>query len=147
MASRAYVDANVSLRVLAGDPPEMLPAVQALMAQVETGEAELVLQPLVVAEMAWVLRSFYRRTPGEIAEALLTLCLADGIEVRERDTVEHALRLYAPTGVDFIDAYLAACAARDGLPVCTPDADPFRRTGAAWFPPGKATGPAATSLS
>lgn len=141
MSRRAYVDANVLLRVLTGDPPEMLRAVQIMMRRVEAGEVVLVVHPLVVAELVWVLRSFYRRTPADIADALLTLSVTDGIEVVDKEGVERAIRLYARKNVDFIDAYLAVCAERDGSPVYTFDANHFRRLGVEWQSPDDAGEP------
>ncbi|MBC7227772.1 MAG: PIN domain-containing protein, partial [Thermoflexales bacterium] len=65
--NRAYVDANVILRFLTSDPPDMAEQAAALFERVEQENLRLVLDPIVLAEVVWVLQSFYRYRPAEIA--------------------------------------------------------------------------------
>ena len=53
-----WIDANVVLRFITGDPPEMAARALELMARAENGEVCLRLPHLVVAETVWVLSSF-----------------------------------------------------------------------------------------
>lgn len=106
--TRAYVDANVILRFLVGDPPEMAEQSARLFQAVEDGTVSLVVDEIVVAEVVWVLASYYHHTAREIAPVLRTFLLQEGIEARERDTLLLALSLYDTENVDFADALLAA---------------------------------------
>jgi predicted nucleic-acid-binding protein len=83
---------------------------------------------VVVAEVAWVLRSGYGADAATIAEALNSLVLADGIIVDEQDIVLSALRLLESTRVDYADAFIAASARARGEAVASFDAD-FKRLG------------------
>lgn len=107
-----------------------------LMDRAEQGEALLILSPLVVAEMVWVLKSFYRHSYAEIARALIPLLSADGVEIEDRELLIRAIELARDKNVDFSDAVLALQAVRDGETVCTFDETDFKRLPAAWSLPG-----------
>lgn len=133
---RYRVDANVLLRFLTGEPEPMAARAARLMQQAESGEAMLVLSPLVVAEMVWVLKSFYRRSYEEIARVLVPLLSADGVETEDRELLIRALELARDKNGDFSDAVLALQADRHGETVCTFDESDFKRLPAVWTLPG-----------
>ncbi len=104
---RAFVDANVILRFLTGDPPDLADRAQSLFTEVDTGETVLVLEEIVVAETVWVLQSFYGYEHGVIAQVLSEIVSRDGIETGDRAGLLTALHLYAARNVDFADALVA----------------------------------------
>ncbi len=106
-----------------------------LMRRAEMGEVLLILSPLVVAEIVWVLKSFYRRSATEIAHVLVPLLSADGLEVKDREILVGALELARDKNVDFADAVLALEALRNGETVCSFDETDFRRLPAIWLSP------------
>ena len=65
-----WVDANVLLRFLTGEPPQLAERALRLIQRAEQGEITLRLSPIVVAEVVWVLSSFYRYSRAQIAEVL-----------------------------------------------------------------------------
>jgi predicted nucleic acid-binding protein len=113
---RAYVDANVILRLVTGDPPEMADAAESMFRLVDRGELELLVEPVVVAEAVWVLSSFYGFSPSEIAPVLRAFLAGEGIIVREKDALFEALQLYEDRNVDFVDALLAVTMMNSGVP-------------------------------
>lgn len=131
---RLWADANVLLRFLTGEPRDLADKAGRLMARAEQGEIVLVLSPLVIAEVIWVLKSFYRHSLEEIAGVLVPLMSADGVEVEERETLIQAVELAKDKNVDFVDAVLALQAARHGEPVCSFDGD-FKRLPVQWTIP------------
>ncbi|GET39474.1 PIN domain-containing protein [Microseira wollei] len=129
-----WVDANVLLRFLTGEPPELAQRALRLMQQAERGEVILRLSPIVVAEVVWVLGSFYRYPRNQIAEVLLPLVIAEGVFLEESEQVVAAIDRMATANVDFIDAYLAEVARREGGSVVSFDRD-FRRLDIPWVEP------------
>jgi predicted nucleic acid-binding protein len=123
-----WVDANVLLRLLTNDPPAMADKAAALAERAERGEILLRVAPLVVAEVVWVLQSFYGHDRRLIADALTSLLTAQGVEAVDGKMVISALEAMAANNVDFVDAYLAqlSCATREA--VCSFDED-FPRLG------------------
>ena len=87
-----WVDANVVLRFITGEPPEMAAQALELMARAENGEVCLRLPHLAVAEIVWVLSSFYQFTKREIADTLISFINADGMQVDNSDLVIQALQ-------------------------------------------------------
>lgn len=132
---RYRVDANVLLRFLTGEPEDLALKAVGLMRRAEQGEALLLISPLVLAEMIWVLKSFYRRSYDEIAQVLIPLLLAEGVEVEDREMMIRAIELVRDKNVDFADAVLVLEAIRNGETVCTFDSSDFKRLPAPWVLP------------
>lgn len=135
MKKRLRVDANVLLRFLTGEPEGLAERAARLMRRAEEGEVLLILSSLVVAEVVWVLKSFYRRSATEIAHVLIPLLSAEGLEVKDREILVGALELARDKNVDYADAVLALEALRNGEAVCTFDETDFRRLPATWISP------------
>jgi predicted nucleic acid-binding protein len=133
--SRLWVDANVILRFLTKDPPEMAELSARLTARVERGEVALYMWPLVLAEVIWVLKSFYRYSMPAIAHIVIALVSASGIEVDNRQLIIRVVELARDRNMDFADAHLALQAAERGERVCTFDESDFRLLLVEWMAP------------
>lgn len=130
-----WLDANVLVRLLTDDPPDMAAQAASLVARAERGEVVLRLSPLVVAETAWVLLSYYRHPRPRVAEVLIALLRAEGIRADDSRHLIAALEAMAARNVDFVDAYLAETARAKGEGVCSFDED-FARLDVEWVRPG-----------
>jgi len=104
---RAYIDANIVIRYLTDEPWEMAREVEALLKAAERGEVVLMLDEITVAEVVWVLSSFFKASKEEIKENLLTFIGHEGVEMADEAGVLLALTLYADLNVDFADALLS----------------------------------------
>lgn len=122
----AWLDTSVVLRFLTKEPVPFAERANRLFARAQAGEIALRVTPVVVAEIAWALRSLYGRQPSEVAAALGAFLRADGILLTDRDTVIEALEIMTLEKVSFPDALLAVSARLADEPVCTFDAD-FKR--------------------
>jgi predicted nucleic acid-binding protein len=76
---QAYVDANVILRLVTGDPPDMAEKAASVFRQAEDGRLQLVIDAIVLAECVWVLSSFYGFVPADIAPILRMLLSRGGL--------------------------------------------------------------------
>jgi predicted nucleic acid-binding protein len=111
---RAFVDANVILRYFTGDPPDMAEASLKTFSAAHQGKISLMLIPVTVAEVVWVLESFYGYPKDRIAVTISEFLHSDGLEVIDLDIVIHALSLYKEKNIDFADALLSASALNRG---------------------------------
>lgn len=111
---KALIDSNVILRYLTKDPPEMAEAARQAFDHAQNGKVTLLLTVLTVAEVVWVLESFYGHPKDKIAEIMVQFLFCDGLEVDELDMIIEALNLYQHKNLDFADAFLAAIALRKG---------------------------------
>ena len=107
----AFLDTNVLVRHLTNDPPE-----QAERATRYIQESDNLLLPdLIVAEVTYVLDSFYDFTRGEIASGLESTLSEESIVVTDIQLLLRSLEIYEIHRLDFADAYLIALAERTGV--------------------------------
>ncbi len=121
--ARQLLDTNVILRFLTGDHPIHSPRSRNLFARAAAGDVTLVLTDLALAETVWVLQSFYSLERDAITAALKHLIESTGIEVQKRAILLNALRNFAQTDVDFVDAYHAAVASAESIAIASFDRD------------------------
>jgi predicted nucleic acid-binding protein len=109
----AFVDTNVLIRHLTGDPPEL-----AARATRYLGVAtELLLPDLILAEVAYVLESFYEVPRAQVATTLRAVLAYPAIRVLDAELLQRAVEVYEVHRLDFADAYLVASAERTGIGV------------------------------
>jgi len=113
--TRAYVDANVILRFLTGDPPDTAAQARALFEAVERGEVTVLVDEIVIAEAVWVLHSFYRHSAAEIGRVMQELLSREGLQAKDKPSLLAALSLFAEKNVDFADALVAVHMGREGI--------------------------------
>jgi len=112
---RCFVDTNLFLRYLTNDVPEQADAVERLLRRAAAGEIGLVTNGLVLAEIVWVLESYYHLPPPAIREKILAILNTPGLDVPDSGLVLQAITWYAEQNVDFIDAYNAAWMQEQGI--------------------------------
>ena len=132
---KLWLDANVVLRLLTGVPEHMSQKSLKLMKRAEKGELLLVLPALIVAQIIWVLKSQYRKSPSEIVSVLIPFLHSDGMEVEEKELLVRSMELSRDKHVEFIDAYLSLKAHEAGHEVCTFDETDFKKLPARWVMP------------
>jgi predicted nucleic acid-binding protein len=106
-----FVDSNVLLRHLTGDPPEQAARAGAAL---RSGES-LVLVDLIVAEVVFVLESAYELERPRVAELVRAILSFPAISVADLPLLLRALELYEQHRIHFAEAYLAACAEYSGV--------------------------------
>ena len=107
----AFVDTNVLVRHLTGDPPDLAARATAYLASVR----ELLLTDLVAAETVYVLESFYEAPRNEVATALRSLVAFDSLVCVDPALLLRAVEVYETDRIDFAEAYLVACAESTGV--------------------------------
>jgi predicted nucleic acid-binding protein len=110
----ALIDANVILRYLTKDPPAMAEAALKIFNEARSGKISLSIIPITVAEVVWVLESFYGYSKQQITDTMTQFLLCEGLEVEGLDPLIGALTLYFEKNLDFADAVLAITALRKG---------------------------------
>jgi predicted nucleic acid-binding protein len=107
----AFVDSNILVRHLTGDPPDQARHATAFL---RSGQ-ELVLVDLVVAEVAYVLESVYEVERERVAELLRAAIGFPAILVADEALLLRALELYEQYRIHFAESYIAACAELSGI--------------------------------
>jgi predicted nucleic acid-binding protein len=109
----AFLDTNVLIRHLTGDPPELAARATRYLGSAD----ELLLPDLIVAEVAYVLESFYETPRAQVAATLRGVLAFRAIRVLDADLLQRAVEVYEVHRLDFADAYLVASAERTGVGV------------------------------
>jgi predicted nucleic acid-binding protein len=108
------IDANVILRYLTKEPPAMAEAARKIFDEAISGKISLSIIPITIAEVVWVLESFYEYSKQQIAETMTQFLMCEGLEVESLDLLIGALNLYQEKNLDFADAVLPTTALRRG---------------------------------
>ncbi len=107
----AFVDTNILVRHLTGDPPAQAARATRYLAAAD----DLLLPDLILAEVAYVLESFYEVGRPEVAAALRAIVGFPAIRVVDETLLSRTIELYEVDRLDFADAYLVASAETTGV--------------------------------
>ncbi|MEK6698429.1 MAG: type II toxin-antitoxin system VapC family toxin [Nitrospirota bacterium] len=106
----AVIDTNLLVRYLTGDDPSKANDVKRLLLKAAQGEIRLLIPSVVIAELVWVLQSFYKLERSEIVPLLNAILHTHGVEVSDKTVVSDAIAIYRNEAIDFIDAWIVAFA-------------------------------------
>lgn len=107
----AFLDTNVIVRHLTGDPTAMARRATEFLAT----EPRLLLADLIVAETVYVLESFYEAPRRQVAEAIRSLMALDSVSTVDTALLLRAIEVYETSRIDFAESYLVACAESTGV--------------------------------
>ena len=106
-----FLDTNVLIRHLTGDPPAQARRAKAFLAASD----ELLLPDLIVAEVVFVLESFYEVERERVAELVRAAIGFRAVVVVDAPLLLRPLEVYEVDRIDFADAYLVASAEATGV--------------------------------
>jgi predicted nucleic acid-binding protein len=107
----AFVDSNVLVRHLTGDPPDQARQATEFL---RSGDA-LILVDLVAAEVVYVLESVYEVERAQVAEFVRAILGFPTITVVDEVLLLRTLEIYEQYRIHFAESYLAACAELSGV--------------------------------
>jgi predicted nucleic-acid-binding protein len=109
----AFVDSNILIRHLTGDPPDEAMEATAFL----RGADNLIVVDLVVAEVVYVLESVYELEREHVAELVRAILAFRAIVVSDLPLLLRALEIYEQHRIHFAESYLAASAEVSGVGV------------------------------
>ena len=101
-----FIDTNVLIRHLTGDPPDMAAAATRFLAEAD----DLLVVDLVIAEVVYVLESFYRVERARVAELIRRIVAFDAVRVQDEGLILRSIEIYEEHRIDYAEAYLCGCA-------------------------------------
>jgi predicted nucleic acid-binding protein len=104
----SFLDANIFIRYLTNDDPAKADRVENLLESAAAGKERLLTTELVIAEVVWVLESFYKLGNLAIGPMVKAIIATPGLEVINGTLVEKAVERYMAQNIDFIDGYIVA---------------------------------------
>lgn len=112
---KAVIDTNLLVRYLTEDDPQKAKAVDNLLNKAEKNEIRIFIPSIVIAELVWVLESFYKMDADPIAELVEAVLNTPGVEVTEKSIIASSLKLYRTKSRDFIDTWISEFARDRGI--------------------------------
>jgi predicted nucleic acid-binding protein len=104
--SRNLIDTNLIIRFLVNDDPKKVLKVEKLL---KDKSNQNILLDTVVAEIIWVLGSYYSLKKQSVIEKIRALIHVDTIECSDF-LINRALTIWEESKLSYIDAYLASIA-------------------------------------
>ncbi len=127
--NKVVINTNLLVRYLTEDDPEKAQAVERLLDKAGKGELKILIPSVVVAELVWVLTSFYKMEATEISELVLAILSTPGLDTQDKTILQEALRTFGVKGIDFVDAWILEFArARNIQTIYTFDKKHFKET-------------------
>lgn len=105
------IDTNLIIRFLVNDDPQKVSQVEKLL---KDKNNKNILLDTVVAEIIWVLASYYSLDKKDIIEKMQALIYVDSIECNSL-LLSKSLLVWEKNAISYIDAYLAAVAELGGI--------------------------------
>src|SRR3989344_5810356 len=115
--AKNLIDTNLIIRFLVNDDPQKVSQVERLL---KDKSNKNVLLDTVVAEIIWVLLSYYSIEKEEIVEKVRALIHVETIECNAF-LINRALTIWENNIISYIDAYLAAVAELGNMTLYTYD--------------------------
>ena len=105
---KVVVDTSVFIRLFTMDDESKSTKAKELIEKAISGEVEIFVPFIVVAEIVWVLEKIYRVSKEEISEIIESLINTPGMNVELSGVVRSALGFYRGKNIKFADAVISS---------------------------------------
>lgn len=103
-----FVDTNIFLRVLVVEDQKTFRECRDFLTAVKQNKIDAVTSNLVLAELVWVLVSYYKIKRIEVARMVRGILGLSGLKLMDRYEPNQAIQYYEVKKVKYIDAILAS---------------------------------------
>ncbi len=110
-----FVDTNVFIRFLTNDIPQKADACEEVFKKAVEKKEIIFTTDMVIAEIIWVLESFYELEKEEIQPKVEKILNTPNLVCPNKDLILRALALYRGKNIDYIDAYNALILKEKGI--------------------------------
>lgn len=122
--SEPFLDTNIFLRHLTGQPPEQAARATAYFQEIEQGHIRVVTIDMIIFEVVYTLQRTYRLSKREVQSAILPLIELPGIALSGKRQLREAFDLYVNLNLPFADAwYIATMKKMDVKTIISFDSD------------------------
>ncbi len=115
--SKNLLDTNLIIRFLVNDNPQKVKRVEKLL--IDKNNTNILLDT-IVAEIIWVLSSYYSLKKSEVIEKIRALIHLDTIDCNAV-LLNKALSVWEENSISYIDSYLVAVAKLGNIPLFSYD--------------------------
>jgi uncharacterized protein len=109
MKKRVFVDTNYFLRFLVRENEQQFQEVYKLLDEGLKGNIELFTDEIVIFEIYWVLKSFYKIKKEECVKLVNRLLELGFVELDKRQVLLEAVEVFSKENIELEDAYHLVC--------------------------------------
>ena len=104
----ALLDTNVIVRFLVSDKSPKYQNLYSFFEALENGSMMVELKLIVLFQLIFVLKSFYKVPKEQIANGVTDLLKYKGISVKNKSVIRRMLEIWRNNNLDIVDCYLIA---------------------------------------
>lgn len=105
----SLIDTNIILRFLTADENSKYQDLHSFFSSIERGEINVELKLIVLFQVIFVLRSFYKIPKENIVDGLSKLLLYKGISIKDKKIMQRTLDLWREKNLEIVDCYIISC--------------------------------------
>ena len=110
-----FINTNIFIRFLTNDIPDKAAACEDIFREAAEKNESLFTTEMVIAEIIWVLESYYELPKKEVQEMVEKILITPFLLCPQKDLILNALTLYGDKNVDYIVAYNASILREQGI--------------------------------
>jgi predicted nucleic-acid-binding protein len=110
-----FIDTNIFIRFLVNDIPQKADACEKIFKNAVAKKETLFTTEMVIAEIIWVLESYYELPQQEVQEKVEKILNTPNLICPNKDLILNALTIYGEKNIDYIDAYNALILKNKGI--------------------------------
>ena len=103
--NKYLVDTNIFLRILQKDNLKMFDACKKLFEKCEQGKIKLYTSNLVILELVWTLKNFYKEKKEQIVDEIFSILNFPNLDIEDKELLLETLMLWQHKNTDFSDVY------------------------------------------
>lgn len=103
-----FIDTNIFVRLIMREDKQITKECDDFFEQVKFGKLEAVTSTLVLAEVGWLLKSYYRLPKLKVVQSLKGIGSLGGLKIEGESSWFDAINLYGKYNVKLTDAMIAA---------------------------------------
>ena len=103
-----FIDTNIFLRVFVKENEKSYNDCLSFLHVVENGKNKFFISNFVIAEINWVLKSFYKIQKDEVIKDIESILRIRNIKINDKCDIHRCLEMYKENGVKYVDALIAS---------------------------------------
>lgn len=103
-----FIDTNVFARLILEDNRQMYEECDKVLEKVRVGKIQAVTSTLVLAELGWLLKSYYELSKTKVVQSLKGTGSLNGLKIKGESDWIRAINLYERFSVKLTDAMIAS---------------------------------------
>ncbi|MEA1877930.1 MAG: PIN domain-containing protein [Bacteroidota bacterium] len=105
----ALLDTNVLVRFLTCDRSQKYRSLYIFFESLEYGKMRVELKLIVLFQVCFVLKSFYKVPKTDIVTGIVNLFEYKGIIIKDKKNIRRMMEIWSDNTLDIVDCYLIAC--------------------------------------